>query len=57
VTYVSTAHAGTNPDPLSRTQPFNPCKPINSDFCHSHPPFGYYPDNEDWKSTVYAPYP
>ena len=22
--------------------PFNPCKPFNSERCHAHPPFGYY---------------
>jgi hypothetical protein len=26
--------------------PFNPCKPFNSDRCHSHPPFGYYESDE-----------
>lgn len=50
-TYVSTAHAGSNP--LARVQPFNPCKPTYSDYCHGHPPFDYY-QNEDWASPVYA---
>jgi hypothetical protein len=53
-TYVSTFHDGTNgntqtPNPYARTQPFNPCKPVFSDSCHRHPPFDYYPDNEDWQ--------
>ena len=50
-TYVSTgpgalAHAGTNP--YARVDPFNPCKPVYSSTCHSHPPFGYYAEDEDW---------
>jgi hypothetical protein len=36
--------AGTNP--WAYTNPFNPCKPFNSERCHSHPPFGYY-DSDD----------
>jgi hypothetical protein len=53
-TYVSTAHDGTNggtttPNPYARVQPFNPCKPVFSDTCHRHPPFGYYGDTEDWE--------
>jgi IPT/TIG domain len=28
------------------TNPFNPCKPFNSDRCHSHPPFGHYESDE-----------
>ncbi len=32
--------AGGNP--WAYTNPFNPCKPFNSERCHSHPPFGYY---------------
>jgi hypothetical protein len=47
-TYISTGHAGTNK--WARVQPFNPCKPVNSDACHSHPPFGYYQPTEDWES-------
>jgi hypothetical protein len=27
--------------------PFNPCKPVFSQTCHVHPPFGTY-KNEDW---------
>jgi hypothetical protein len=50
-TYVSTAHSGApTPNRYARVQPFNPCKPINSDACHNSPPFGYYPPGEDWKS-------
>jgi hypothetical protein len=50
-TYVSTAHSGMpTPNRYARVQPFNPCKPINSDACHNSPPFGYYPNTEDWKS-------
>ncbi len=45
-TYVSVGHAGTNP--WARVQPFNPCKPVYSKTCHTHPPFGYYPEEEDW---------
>jgi thrombospondin type 3 repeat protein/IPT/TIG domain-containing protein len=48
VTYISTGHAGTNK--WARVQPFNPCKPVNSDACHSHPPTSYYPATEDWES-------
>ena len=35
-------------DPVTGTNdwayvnPFNPCKPFNSERCHRHPPFGYY---------------
>jgi hypothetical protein len=29
-------------NPWAYTNPFNPCKPFNSERCHSHPPFGYY---------------
>jgi hypothetical protein len=54
VTYVSTSHDGTNggtttPNPYARVQPFNPCKPVFSNTCHRHPPFGYYGDTEDWQ--------
>jgi hypothetical protein len=53
--YVSTAHnfnAGTNTmspgaDPYARVNPFNPCKPVYSQTCHAHPPFGAY-KGEDW---------
>jgi hypothetical protein len=53
LTFVSTVHDGTNdgtyaPNPYARTQPFNPCKPVFSETCHRHPPFGYYLD-EDWE--------
>lgn len=55
-TYVSIngdAHDGTNdgtypPNPYARVNPFNPCKPVYSQTCHRHPPFGYYAADEDW---------
>jgi hypothetical protein len=47
-TYISVGHAGTNK--WARVQPFNPCKPVYSDACHSHPPFGAYQPSEDWES-------
>jgi hypothetical protein len=54
-TYVSTRYRDNTGAPISphvndkaRMQPFNPCKPTWSDYCHKHPPFGYYADNEDW---------
>jgi hypothetical protein len=54
-TYVSTGHnwnSQTNAmaagaDPYARVNPFNPCKPVYSQTCHAHPPFGAY-KNEDW---------
>jgi hypothetical protein len=33
-------------NPWAYTNPFNPCKPFNSERCHSHPPFGYYKSDE-----------
>jgi hypothetical protein len=45
-------HDGT--DPWARVQPFNPCKPVFSKTCHRHPPFGYYPDDEDWEGMFPA---
>lgn len=36
--------SGTNP--WAYTNPFNPCKPFNSERCHAHPPFGYYENDE-----------
>jgi hypothetical protein len=35
-------------------QPFNPCKPTYSGYCHDHPPMGYYPSNEDWQSPAFV---
>ena len=29
-------------NPWSYANPFNPCKPFNSERCHRHPPFDYY---------------
>ncbi len=33
-------------NPWAYVNPFNPCKPFNSERCHSHPPFGYYDSDE-----------
>ena len=30
------------PNMWAYTNPFNPCKPYNSERCHAHPPFGHY---------------
>jgi hypothetical protein len=35
-----TVYSTTNP--WAYTNPFNPCKPFNSERCHRHPPFSYY---------------
>jgi hypothetical protein len=52
-TYVSDSHDGQpNPDPFARVNPFNPCKPIDSDTCHTWAPVGYYGASEDWHSPV-----
>jgi hypothetical protein len=52
-TYVSTAHDGAPaPNPWARVHPFNPCKPLWSARCHLHPPFGAYPQEEDWASPL-----
>jgi hypothetical protein len=55
-TYISTGpanpHSGTNP--WARVQPFNPCKPVYSETCHTHIPFGYYGDTEDWQGITPA---
>jgi hypothetical protein len=42
------------PNPKARVQPFNPCKPTYSSYCHNPPPMGYYPAKEDWESPVHA---
>ena len=34
------------PNAWAYTNPFNPCKPFNSERCHAHPPFGYYASDE-----------
>lgn len=52
-TYVSVTHDGApSPDPYARVQPFNPCKPVYSSYCHKYAPAGYYPDTEDWASPI-----
>ena len=33
-------------NPWAYTNPFNPCKPFNSDRCHRYIPFGYYESDE-----------
>jgi hypothetical protein len=45
----SHGHPGGS-DPLARMQPFNPCKPTYSSYCHAHPPLGAYTPAEDWAS-------
>ena len=39
---------------LARVNPYNPCKPINSEACHGldNEPGGYYPPDEDWFNDV-----
>lgn len=39
-------------DPLARMQPFNPCKPTYSSYCHRPYPLGVYPVAEDWASPL-----
>ena len=54
-TYVSVGHDPTMedppavPNPYARVQPYNPCKPVYSESCHRHPPFAWYPKEEDWQ--------
>ena len=43
-----------SPNPWARVDPFNPCKPVFSNTCHRHPPFGYYGDDEDWEGMTPA---
>ena len=33
-------------NPWAYTNPFNPCKPFDSERCHEHPPFAYYESDE-----------
>jgi hypothetical protein len=42
--YNDAIAAGTNR--WAYTNPFNPCKPYDSERCHEHPPFGHY-DSDD----------
>jgi hypothetical protein len=37
---------GFGPNPWAYTNPFNPCKPFNSERCHAHAPIGYYDNDE-----------
>ena len=50
--YISTVHT-SGWDRYARVQPFNPCKPVYSDYCHANPPLGYYPSAEDWRSPYF----
>lgn len=53
-TYVSVGHPGGS-DNRARVQPFNPCKPTYSDYCHPYSavPVGYYA-GDDWESPVHS---
>ena len=44
--WLADAWGPGSPNPWAYVNPFNPCKPYNSERCHSHPPFGYY-DSDD----------
>jgi len=33
-------------NPWAYVNPFNPCKPFETERCHKHPPFGYYSGDE-----------
>ena len=46
--WISDAIVGfpTAANPWAYVNPFNPCKPFNSERCHAHPPFGYYESDE-----------
>ena len=35
----------SGPNPWAYTNPFNPCKPFDSERCHEYVPFGYYDDD------------
>ena len=48
---------GIAPKYYSRTQPFDPCKPVFSARCHVHEPFEYYEDTEPWAGAKNAPPP
>jgi hypothetical protein len=37
---------GDGPNPWAYTNPFNPCKPFDTERCHRYVPFGYY-DSDD----------
>jgi hypothetical protein len=36
----------SGPNPWAYTNPFNPCKPFDSERCHKYVPFGYYENDE-----------
>jgi hypothetical protein len=66
MSYTSTKHpvatgapTYTTPDTndLARVQPFNPCKPTYSEYCHRHLPPGIYEPAEDWESPVHGTLP
>jgi hypothetical protein len=52
-----TDNTGYPPRYYSRTQPFNPCKPVWSSVCHIHWPFGYYEADEPWQGVQNPPAP
>jgi hypothetical protein len=62
LTYTSVGEYpfGAGQNPWSRTQPYNPCKPVQSATCHLHEPLGYYQPGEAWggvKRAVAGPQP
>ena len=48
---------GIPPRYYSRTQPFDPCKPVFSARCHVHEPFKHDADTEPWAGPKNAPPP
>jgi hypothetical protein len=42
----TTGDFSAGPNPWAYTNPFNPCKPFNSERCHKYIPFGYYENDE-----------
>lgn len=46
-------------NPWAYVNPFNPCKPFDSERCHEHPPFGYYDDDDvpPWGPATPVGYP
>lgn len=43
---IGFAPPGPSTNDYAYVNPFNPCKPFNSERCHTHPPFGYYEADE-----------